>query len=106
MSRGFIQAFASKNNSWLWSALFSILVCITDMFGYVVVEMISSSISYHQPSLGRLKPLVSLLVKATLIMLCLTAQGGAHMFKTLKSYIADWSLLLINIVVNNVEVCL
>ena len=80
----------------------------TDMFGYV--DMISSSISHHRPSFGRWNPLVSLLVlfTAALIALCFSAQGGAHMFETLQSYIADWPLLLmlINIVVNNVEVCL
>lgn len=66
------------------------LVCI----GYV--DMISSSISHHRPSLGRWKPLVSLLVlfTAAFIALCFTAKGGAHVFETLQSYIADWPLLL------------
>ena len=95
-----LKTFASMNYGWLWSALFSILVilvCITDMFGYV--EMISNSISHHRPFLGRWKPLVSLLVlfTAALIALCFTTEGGAHVFEALQSYIADWPLLLFTV---------
>merc|ERR1719410_1838571 len=85
-----LTTFSTMTHGWLWSALFSILIiiiCITDMFGYV--EMISNSISYHRPSLGRWKPLVSLLILfiAALIALCFTTEGGAHVFETLQNYI-------------------
>jgi len=92
-----LETFSSVNYGWLWAALFSILiimVCITNIFGYV--EMISNSISYQRPALVRFKPLVSLVVifSAALVSVCLSTEGGAHVFQVLQTYIADWPLLL------------
>ena len=95
-----LETFSLLPYGWLWSALFSILViliCITDMFGYV--ETISNSISYHRPVLTRFKPLVSLLtlLSAGLVAVSFTTQGGAHVFMLLQSYIADWPMLLVTV---------
>lgn len=95
-----LRTFSDLNTGWLWSALFSLLVvmiCLTNIFGYV--EMISNSISCQRPSLVRFKPLVSLLVLLTagLLSVCLSTEGGAHVFQILQTYIADWPLLLFTI---------
>ena len=95
-----LKTFSSLNTGWLWSALFSLLIimtCLTNIFGYV--EMISNSISCQRPSLVRFKPLVCLLVILTagLLSVCLSTEGGAHVFQILQTYIADWPLLLATI---------
>ena len=92
-----LTTFSSMDYEWLWSALFSILVimlCITNIFGYV--EMISKSVSQVRPAAVRFQPLVSLLVLlcASLVSVSLATQGGAHVFQMIKTYIADWPLLL------------
>ena len=55
-----LETLATLQHGWLWSALFSVLlvlVCITNILGYV--EMVSTSISHHRPLLARFKLLVS-----------------------------------------------
>ena len=95
-----LETFSSINFGWLWSALFSLLiimVCITNIFGYV--EMISNSISCQRPALVRFKPLVSLVVIlcGSLVTVSLSTEGGAHVFQMLQTYIADWPLLLFTV---------
>jgi len=95
-----LTTFSTMTHGWLWSALFSILIiiiCITDMFGYV--EMISNSISYHRPRIARFKPLVSLLtiLAAGLVAVCFTTQGGGHVYQILQTYISNWPLLLFTV---------
>ena len=95
-----LTTFSSMDYEWLWSALFSILVimlCITNIFGYV--EMISKSVSQVRPAAVRFQPLVSLLVLlcASLVSVSLSTQGGAHVFQMIKTYIADWPLLLFSL---------
>ena len=95
-----LTTFHSMEYRWLWSALFSILVillCITNMFGYL--EMISKSVSQVRPAAVRFQPLVSLLVllAASLLSVSLSTQGGAHVFQLIKTYIADWPLLLFSL---------
>ena len=51
-----LETLATLQHGWLWSALFSVLlvlVCITNILGYV--EMVSTSISHHRPLLARFK---------------------------------------------------
>ena len=102
-----LTTFSHMTHGWLWSALFSILiimVCITDMFGYI--EMISNSISYHRPIFARFKPLVSLIIclSAAAIAVCFSTEGGAHVFNILQVYIADWPMLLFTLVTSVVSV--
>ena len=55
-----LETLATLQHGWLWSALFSVLlvlVCITNILGYV--GMVSTSISHHRPLLARFKLLVS-----------------------------------------------
>ena len=95
-----LQTFSTMPHGWLWSALFSILVilvCITNMFGYV--ETISTSISYYRPAAIRYHPLVTLLtlLAAGFIAVSFTTQGGSHVYMLLQSYIADWPMLLVTL---------
>ena len=95
-----LTTFSSMDYEWLWSALFSILIImlsVTNMLGYV--EMISSCVSQVRPAAVRFQPLTALLLllAASLVSVSLATQGGAHVFQLMKTYIADWPLLLFSL---------
>ena len=88
---------ANISYGWFWAGLFFILLVLvsaTSLFGYL--EIITSSIISHRPSILSFKPALTFTVLTFIFLmdLILATQGGIHAYHLLMTFLYSWPALL------------